>query len=122
MARFRSRWTAFGLAAVAILALGLGVRAVLLANERPTFTCATPDTKACTDTEQSIQSYRDLVFAQPLPARLVSVEVRPTPPEWTQLASYREGDWAALITMEGREPMLMACYYSSDDMVGCDPH
>jgi hypothetical protein len=113
---------AFGLAAVPILALGLGVRAVLIANEPPTFTCATPDTKACTDTEQSILSYPELVFAQPLPARLLSVEVRPSPPEWTTLPGYGEGDWAALFTMEGREPMLMACYYSSDDMVGCDLH
>jgi hypothetical protein len=111
---------AFGLGAVAIVALGLGVRAFVVANEPPTFSCTTPDTKACNDTKRSILSDRDLVFAEPLPARMLSVDVRPTPPEWTQLDSYREGDWAALITMEHREPMLVACYYSSDDMVGCD--
>lgn len=112
---------AFGLAAVAVLALGLGVRAVLIAIEPPTFTCSTPDAKACRDTEQSIRGDQNLVFAQPLPARVTSVDVRAAPPEWSQLASYQEGDWAALVTMEGREPVLMACYYSSDDMVGCDP-
>ena len=60
------------------------------------------------------------MFAERLPARIVAVDVRPTPPEWKKLASHRDGDWAALLTMAGREPVLVACYYSSDDMVACD--
>lgn len=88
----------------------------------PTVTCSTPDTAACTNTENWISDRmsREFVFSQPLPARLVAVDVRPTPPEWMKLASYREGDWAALLTMAGREPVLVACYYSSDDTVACD--
>jgi hypothetical protein len=88
----------------------------------PNVTCSTPDAAACANTRNWISDRmsRDSVFAEPLPARLIAVDVRPTPPKWKELASYREGDWAALLTMDGREPVLVACYYSSDDMVACD--
>lgn len=119
MARPRTRLLWAGMLAVAVVAVSLGVWA-FAETRPPTVTCSTPDTVACADTRNWIVNDRSFVFARPLPARLVSVDVRPTPPEWKRLANYREGGWAALLTMAGREPVLVACYYSSDDMVACD--
>jgi hypothetical protein len=102
---------------VAILAaagLGALVLGVILVNQPPTFSCSTPNAKACTDTEASIRGDMSFVFAEDLPGRLVAVDVRPAPSGW------EEGDWAAVLTVEGREPMLMQCYYTSDEMVGCN--
>jgi hypothetical protein len=88
----------------------------------PTVTCSTPDTAACSNTRNWIsgRSDRDFVFSEPLPATLVSVDVRPMPAEWKGRPGYPKDAWAALLTMAGRDPVLVACYYSSDDMVSCD--
>jgi hypothetical protein len=106
------------LAAVAVIAVGVGVWAVNGPLRQPTFTCSTPDTRACMNTERTVLGLDGMtwVFGDPLPARLLSVDVRPTPPEWHS----QEGDWAVLLTFEGRDPALALCYYSSDDMVACD--
>jgi hypothetical protein len=70
------------------------------------------------DTERWITSpsNRGFVFAGPLPARLLSVEVRDPVSDVVPNAD----EWAALLTMEGRQPVLATCYYSSDEMVACD--
>ncbi len=120
MARPRTRLLWTGMLAVAVVAVILGGWAAFAEIQPPTVTCSMTDTAACTNTGNWILNDWGLVFAHPLPARLVSVDVRPTPPEWKRLAGYREGDWAALLTMAGREPVPVACYYSSDDMVACD--
>jgi hypothetical protein len=107
-----------GLVVVALVgAVSIG-RAIEIANEPPTFTCATTNVKACSDTERSMASLSDrhLVFSEPLPARLLSVEVRDRPSDQVSNADR----WAALLTMEGRGPVSVACYYGSDDMVACD--
>jgi hypothetical protein len=107
-----------GLVVVALVGVVFIGRAIEIANEPPTFTCATTNVKACSDTERWMTSLSDrsFVFVEPLPARLLSVEVRDAP---TGQVSNID-DWAALLTMEGREPVSVACYYSSDDMVACD--
>ena len=119
MGRKRTRLIWLGLIAVAVLAVGLSVQAVILAERPPTFTCST-SAKACADTEASILDWPQMVVTERLPGRLLSVDVRPIPPEWRQRRDYLEGDWAALLTVEGREPVLVTCYYSSDEMVACD--
>ena len=108
-----------GLAVVALVGAVFIGRAIQIANEPPTFTCATTNVKACSDTERWMTSLSDrrLVFVEPLPARLLSVEVREPSAD---LVSDADSRWAALLTMEGREPVSVACYYSSDDMVACD--
>ena len=107
-----------GLVVVALVGAVFIGRAIEIANEPPTFTCATTHVQTCTDTERSMASLSDrrLVFTEPLPARLLSVEVRDRPSD--QVAN--PDQWAALLTMEGLEPVSVACYYSSDDMVACD--
>lgn len=118
--RARTLWTGALVVAVIVLLSG----GFLLIPEMPptTVTCSTPDTGACTNTRDWIADHwgRDFVFGEPLPAPLVAVDVRETPPEWRELGIAREGDWAALLTMAGREPVLVACYYSSEEMVSCD--
>jgi len=107
-----------GLAVVALVGAGFVVRAIVIANQPPTFTCATTNVKACSDTERWMTSLSDRrsVFVQPLPARLLWVEVRDRPSDQVSNLDH----WAALLTMEGLEPVSVACYYSSDDMVACD--
>lgn len=102
-----------------IVGFGLGVWASNVVGREPSFTCSTPDGRACSNTEASMRGDMRLVFAEPLPARLVSVDVRPAPSEWKSRGTYDEGDWAAFLTLEDRDPMLVLCYYSSDEMVGC---
>ena len=84
----------------------------------PTFTCSTTDARACSDTKESILSDRSLVFGAPLVGRLISVDVRPIPSDWDG-AVISDADWGALITVEGQDPVLVPCYYGSDDMVSC---
>jgi hypothetical protein len=118
--RARTVWK--GTLVVAVIVL-LSVGFLLIPEMPPTtVTCSTPDTLACTNTRNWISDHwgQDFVFGEPLPAHLVSVDVRQTPPEWTRLGIARTGDWAALLTMAGREPVLVACYYSSEEMVACD--
>lgn len=107
--------------AAVVLAIGVGLWAFNGPLRQVTITCSTTDTRACSDTEDSLRSDwtfgGGFVFVDPLPAGLVSVDVRPTPPQWNG----QEGDWAVLLTFESREPILALCYYTSDDMVGCDP-
>jgi hypothetical protein len=113
------------LAGALVVAIGvLAVAGFLLYRELqpPTVTCSTSSAAACHDTRISISDRlsRDLVFTEPLPARLVAVDVRDAPPDWSERADFPEDGWAALLTMEGREPVLVACGYFSDDMVSCD--
>jgi hypothetical protein len=107
-----------GLVVVALIGAVFIGRAIEIANEPPAFTCATTHVKTCSDTERWMTSLsnRRLVFTEPLPARLLSVEVRDRPSD--QVSNL--DDWVAVLTMEGLEPVLVACYYSSDDMVACD--
>jgi hypothetical protein len=105
------------LAGLAIAGAAWGIGALL---RPPAFLCSTPDREACTNTRNSVLYERDLVFPEPLPARLLTVDVRPAPPEWTSLPGYFEGSWAALLTLERGDPLLVACYYHSDDMVTCN--
>ena len=102
--------------ALAVLRVGAAGWIALAGDEQPSFTCSTPNAKACTDTERSIREDRRFVFSPELPARPLSVDVRPA-----IAGSTHEGDWSALLTLEGQEPMLVVCYYSSEEMVSCDP-
>ncbi len=105
-----------GIAALFLAVAGIvGVVAIAFATRQPTFTCSTTNAQACADTEQSIRSDPELVFYPSLPSRLVSVDIRPNPPDW----SFNDGGWAAVLTMEGRDPITAVCYYGSDDMVTC---
>jgi hypothetical protein len=115
----RARW-AVVLVALGVVGVGATVWGVSWLLRPPTFTCSTTDTEACSHTTTSILYDRDYVFAQPLPGRLVAVDIRPAPPEWTILPEYYDGSWAAMLTLEQADPVLVACYYSSDTMVACN--
>jgi hypothetical protein len=107
-----------GLAVVVLVGIGFVARAIVIANEPATVTCATTNVTACRDTETWITSPldRNFVFGKALPARLLAVEVRDATSDRVPNAE----DWIAVLTMEGREPVSVACYYSSDSMVACD--
>jgi hypothetical protein len=101
-----------------IVGTGVVARELVLANQPATFTCATARVVACRDTETWITSPSDrsFVFGKPLPARLLAVEVRDATSDFVP----NVGDWVTVLTMEGREPVSVACYYSSDSMVAWD--
>jgi hypothetical protein len=119
----RPRRRTLGVIALIVIGVALAVGFLLLPGiQPPTVTCSTTDTAACTNTRNwmSDRLSRDMVFSEPLPATLLAVEVRPAPAEWKGRTGYLADAWAALLTMAGREPVLVACYYGSDDMVACD--
>jgi hypothetical protein len=109
------RVAGIAIAVAAALAFVLAYAGVI---GQPTFTCSTTDARACSNTKESILSGQVLVFGAPLAGRLVSVDVRPIPSDWDG-AVISDSDWGALLTVEGRNPVLVPCYYSSDDMVAC---
>ena len=107
-------------AIAAFLVVGVGVWAVTGPLRHPTFTCSTPDTRACSNTEESMRWDKTwggtFTFGYQLPTWPVAVDIRPAPVELNP----REGDWAIHMTFEEREPVLALCYYSSDEMIACD--
>ncbi len=109
--------------ALVVIGVALAVGLLLIPEiQPPTVTCSTSDAAACTNTKYWISDRmsRGMVFSEPLPATLLAVDVRPAPAEWKGRPGYLADAWAALLTMAGRDPVLVACYYSSDDMVACD--
>jgi hypothetical protein len=119
----RPRRRTLGAIAVVVIGVALTVGFLLLPEiQPPTVTCSTSDAAACTNTRNwmSDRMSLDMVFLEPLPATLLAVDVRPPPAEWEGRPGYLGGAWTALLTMAGRDPVLVACYYSSDDMVACD--
>ena len=85
--RARTLWMgALVVAVVVVLSVGF---LLIPEMQPPTVTCSTPDTATCTHTRNWISDHwgQDWVFSEPLPAHLVAVDVRPTPPEWKQHAA-----------------------------------
>jgi hypothetical protein len=112
-----------GMSAVAV---ALVVLVLLLSRPEPppTFTCSLPTATArCLDTEESfLHDPNDWVFDPALRGQLTAVDVRPAPSAWATSVDpgFRSAEWAAWIEREDGPPILVACYYSSDKMVGCD--
>jgi hypothetical protein len=108
--------------AVAVLVGGYATwRFVDRLTENPAVTCSLPDMVRCQDTAGSISSFPDMAL-NPRPAgNLISIDVRPAPPEWADSpdVGLREAEWAVLIERDDGPPILAACVYSSEREVSC---
>lgn len=92
------------------------------ANERPIFTCSLPSPEQrCIDTERSILGDSVSTFVPELSGELTAVDIRSAPAEWSRSVDpgFQAADWAAWLEREGQQPILAACYYSSEATVTC---